>query len=1114
MSEDKPRVELGEPDEPDDDVLRRASREIRASKSLEAFVPLSASEREQLADAAIARALGIEPSSAAISSAPPASTPAASAPAPSAPASAAPRRSRFRARYVVAAASTLALAAVVALYVGGGRRPVEALVAYSMVVEGEQRARGTEPGGLDEPVVLRPETRLVITLATAKPERDALLRLLIVRGGRATLLDPPLARRAAGTLVIEGPAADLLGVQTDGSVELVVVLGRELPGDDEVRALALRTSADAPRHLQVLRRAVVLEGFAHTAIDVLLGGCSAVLGPRGAAGAVRPTCEVAVGARLRLWVDAPLPAAVAVYVDGRAVAHRPEERDGGTAFGFESAAGLLSVRIADRELAAWDIAPVRSFERVSAASAALGADKVGEAAALLDAIPGDAPPEERLDVMRGRAAIAFTRGDAVEERAQREQAIALARSLGRTSVEIDQTIAILYGLRNQHEVAQAVQLLPALDAHGTIYAEGAVRRDGVRGLFASELGDLGAALGAFQRALTVADRIADAADRAVLVAPLADVLQSLGRGGEVLALVDAEIQRADSADPCTRVEALTSAGWLLRDRDPRKAQRLVDQAAELAAQSCERRVPVALVNQGWLLAAGRRFGDARAVLDRLARVRARDARVTTWTLRLEAEIFLGEDPARAERHGAHLAARAAALCSSELAYEAHLLRARALAARDRPAQAAAAFAEAERALTLWSRTVPLGEGRDTFFDRHDQLALTAIPFFLDRARRGAPGAHLALATTLRHGIARFVASLASAGRERARALRGEQARDRTSRQFERTLERWPGHPEIPELHRSAVAGVCEARDAAARDEQPSALAPPSPALFVHPAPHALLVLAWRGSSIDVRELPRVQPGERDDELSARIATAAAAMLAGAPRVRLYVHRSLAALPLDRSLAALLAVPIAFAVDAQSRATSSSCRGAPRALLVANPQRNLWAASNAVPVIRSDLLRMGFQVDTLEGAAATRAALEARLVDPCTALFQYDGHAAQRAAGRTGGLRGDRIDDALLLAGGDTLTAADVLALRRVPGKVVLNGCTTAAPEGLGLAQAFLLAGAQQVIASLDELPADDAAAFSTRLFEGAPSGTRVDLVGVFARAMAGTDVRGLRAFER
>jgi hypothetical protein len=482
-------------------------------------------------------------------------------------------------------------------------------------------------------------------------------------------------------------------------------------------------------------------------------------------------------------------------------------------------------------------------------------------------------------------------------------------------------------------------------------------------------------------------------------------------------------------------------------------------------------------------------------------------------LRLEAETVLGEDPAKAEQYAQRLAARASALCSTELAYEAHLLRARALVLLDRPEPASAALAEAERALTLWSHLVPLGEGRATFFERHDQLALTAIPFFLEQIKRSKPGARLALAATVRHSIARFVTSLVERGRARARLERGETDRDPTWKQFAHALERWPASPRTKQAPGDAVASGCKTRDAEASAAEPRRIESPAhAALFVHPAPQGLLVLAWRGSSIDVREIPRARFHESPDELSARIAKAAAPMFAGAPRVDLHVHRSLAALPLDRSMAALLAVPIAFAVDAPAAPPGASCAGDRRALLVTNPQSNLWAASDSAREIRGDLVRMGFQVDSLDGAAATREAITARLADPCTALFHYDGHGV---AAMPGGLTRDRTDDALILAGGEPLTAADVLGLPRVPARVVLNGCTTAAPEGLGLAQAFLIAGAAQVIASIDEIPADDAARFTRRLFEGAPSSAAdPDLVSLFSRARSVADVTALRVFER
>jgi hypothetical protein len=163
------------------------------------------------------------------------------------------------------------------------------------------------------------------------------------------------------------------------------------------------------------------------------------------------------------------------------------------------------------------------------------------------------------------------------------------------------------------------------------------------------------------------------------------------------------------------------------------------------------------------------------------------------------------------------------------------------------------------------------------------------------------------------------------------------------------------------------------------------------------------------------------------------------------------------------------------------------------------------------VVRDALARLGFAVDTLDGPAATRAAIEQRLADPCTALFEYDGHAV---APHPPGASIDRIDDALLLAGGDTLTAADVLALGRVPPAVVLDGCTTAAPEGLGLAHAFVLAGASQVVASLDEVPAEEAARFTQQLFDGAPPQIALDLVPLFARSIARADLTALRVYER
>jgi cellulose synthase operon protein C len=791
------------------------------------------------------------------------------------------------------------------------------------------------------------------------------------------------------------------------------------------------------------------------------------------------------------------------------LARRAEPRADGSAFTLDGQPGALSVVLGDRAIATWILAPARQFAPVQASDQARKEGRLDEAEAALDAATPTSD-EERLEIIRRRAKIARRRGEVAEERARRDEAMQLARTLGRVSVESDEMYAVLFGLRDQHALGEAAHLLPVVDAHGAIYPEGAMRRDVMHGTLASELGDLGAALAAFQRALTTADRIGDRAERAAIQAPLADVLQLLGRESEAGALIDAERKRAElDPDVCVRVDALTNAGWLLRDRDQAVAQTLVDRAAALANESCAQLLPIALVNQGWLLASARRFREARAIHRRLATLQ-HNTRVATWMVRLEAEIVLGEDPARAERHARMLADHAAALCSTELLYEAHLLHARALAALDKPAQAADALRAAERALTLWSRLVPLGEGRDAFFERHDQLARTAIPFLLAQVRAGIAGADLVLAATVRSSIARFVTSLAEGGRARIRARRGEPSRDRTSQLFAQMLERWPGRAAAA-VPRGPAPAVCAVRDAAALVEGAPFTEPPAhDAVLVHPAPGGWLVVVWRPTGIQLRELAGAPAADRA-ALAARIADAAAPLLTSASRVHLHVHRSLATLPLDRALAARLAVPVAFAVDASPRPREAACPGPRRALLVTDPRRNLGGASAAAPVVHQALVRVGFAVDHLDGPAATRAAIEQRLADPCTALFEYDGHAV---ASRGLGAAGDRIDDALLLAGGDTLTAADVLTLGRVPPAVVLDGCTTAAPAGLGLAHAFVLAGADQVVASLDEVGAEPAARFTRLLFENAPQGNALDVVPLFASAIARVDLAALRAYER
>jgi CHAT domain-containing protein len=85
------------------------------------------------------------------------------------------------------------------------------------------------------------------------------------------------------------------------------------------------------------------------------------------------------------------------------------------------------------------------------------------------------------------------------------------------------------------------------------------------------------------------------------------------------------------------------------------------------------------------------------------------------------------------------------------------------------------------------------------------------------------------------------------------------------------------------------------------------------------------------------------------------------------------------------------------------------------------------------------------------------------------LFHYAGHAVPEGSAQAPSR--DGITGALLLADDGQFLVTDILALRSAPRVVVLSACESAgAAEGFGLAQAFLAAGAEAVIATSRPIP--------------------------------------------
>jgi CHAT domain-containing protein len=233
------------------------------------------------------------------------------------------------------------------------------------------------------------------------------------------------------------------------------------------------------------------------------------------------------------------------------------------------------------------------------------------------------------------------------------------------------------------------------------------------------------------------------------------------------------------------------------------------------------------------------------------------------------------------------------------------------------------------------------------------------------------------------------------------------------------------------------------------------------------------------TSFAVSHLPaKDAPAQATERLLLPIRT----RLERAQRLRVMAYGALRAidfhaLPWDgQPLAARL--PVEYPLDLPGKAPAGDPSSI--ALVITDPTLDLESARAENEVVVRALRDHAWSVSVLDGPRATSAAVLAALSQ--ARLLHYAGHGV--FAGREGW------QSALPLANGGHLAIGDVLASTGVPARVVLSGCETArsaedAPtESLGLAQSFIVAGAEFVIAPVR--PVDDALAarMSAALYGG------------------------------
>ena len=179
---------------------------------------------------------------------------------------------------------------------------------------------------------------------------------------------------------------------------------------------------------------------------------------------------------------------------------------------------------------------------------------------------------------------------------------------------------------------------------------------------------------------------------------------------------------------------------------------------------------------------------------------------------------------------------------------------------------------------------------------------------------------------------------------------------------------------------------------------------------------------------------------------------------------------------------LAARPVVYGLDVASRPPAREPTGGAWAFV--DPTRDLPRAREDGDALRA----RSAHAHVVSREAATRAALGPALTR--AGWLHFAGHAEVK--GRGGWQSGLVLSDGLMSVG-------DILRAPRVPPTVVLSACRAAEePEGsrlptIGLAQAFVLAGAERVVAATRPVSDETAAALARALYRRAGPGAAAEL---------------------
>jgi hypothetical protein len=749
----------------------------------------------------------------------------------------------------------------------------------------------------------------------------------------------------------------------------------------------------------------------------------------------------------------------------------------------------------------------------------------------------------RIDALRARIALARGRTDEAARGLRRS--FAAARAAGRVSDAAHDAFALAHILVvSQLAFAEGRSLLAEAASLTSGFPEGAAELSYYQGLLALQSGNMRGALHALAAASRASRRLGMEMLAGYADTELGVTLAALGRGEEALALGRQAAERSarrprDGRElPCNRAEPHVDLAWIAmlvwRGED---SLGHADSAGSVDPAPLLARARAALAKEGCTDPSSRWNMALDEALFAIAQGRAPDARarlastadappspyLAVWASEAWGRLALLEgQPALAQRLFAHEQALAGAAGFVDGLVRAQIGSGRALLAQGRRAAAAQALQEAQDGFEVMLRSVPLGEGRDTFLSSYDESARFLIDalvrlgqvreaFAVARLRRVR--ALVAMAQSARlDGLGpddrrRWDQALATY--RAGRAALEEEARDDWKLPADALARARESRRAREQRLRALLDDAQQILYGSAAAPAASALGwPRSGELYVAyvPGERGWLALLATSAGVVARALPGPPGPLRGSpaELGARLLSPIARELAVAGRVRFFPHGALAgvdlhALPLAGHALGEV-VPVEYGVDIPFARPAAATRLPPGLLIVDDPSGNLRRATAEGRGVEA-ATGGRVAVRRLEARDATREQVLELL--PRSRSFHYAGH------GSYAGVEG--LDSALPLAGGGRLLAADVLALPAAPEMVTLSACQAAGSSRadavsvpLGLGEAFLAAGSLAVVASArsvhDEVASDVMLALYRALAAQESKGGEPDLAQALATA--------------